>query len=146
MVTSMPGVPTPCPACQRQFVPAHDPLIKHGAVTVALDPVMVRWRGRYVPLSRGEAHLFASIALKGRATFAEMDAALASIAIEREQRNACLNRIRRKFRDLSAADPFEPIGSTGLRIRRTPDEHGCMSTVIGLHARGNIWGGGRRFG
>ena len=92
------------------------PLVRHGAMTVMFDPVRVRWHGRQVSLSRTEAHLFAQIALRGRASFEEIDAAIEAVGAGRRQRRKLLHYIRQKFKALGAADPFAPLHQIGLRI------------------------------
>ena len=107
-------------------------MIKRGAVTIAFDPLEVRWRGKYVPLSPVEAHIFACVARRGRATFDSLDMALEEVGAQPATRSLVLLHIRQKFERVGAGSPFERLAGAGVRLVIEPDEHASATTVIGL--------------
>ncbi len=122
-----------CPHCgSTTQLQDSEAVLKRGAVVIAYDPTIVTWRGRLVPLSPTEAHVYAHLARRGRATIAEIDAELHAFGSNPATRSLVLGHIRGKFRKLGACDPFERIGAHALRLRVDPDENGLAAPVIGL--------------
>jgi hypothetical protein len=122
-----------CPHCGRTTqVEGVEAVLKRGAVVVAYDPTIVTWRGRIVPLSPTEAHVYAHLARRGRATIAEIDDQLLAFGSNPATRSLVVGHIRGKFRKMGACDPFERIGAHAFRLRVDPDEKGLAAPVIGL--------------
>lgn len=122
-----------CPNCGSALTGCVRPtLLKRGAVTLSYDPYEVRWRGRIVPLSPTEAHLFSVLLRRGRASYETLDAALAEVGAKPATRSLVLLHIKRKFERIGAESPFEKIGPGAVRFRTQADENASVSTVIGL--------------
>lgn len=107
-------------------------MLKRGAVTVYYDPLEVRWKGKLIPLSPTEAHLFACVFRRGRASSGTLDGWLTEVGAKATTRSLVLLHIRYKFERLGAENPFERIGRSGIRLKIEPDEQASTSTVIGL--------------
>lgn len=107
-------------------------LLKRGAVTLAYDPYEVRWRGKLVPLSPTEAHLFAGLMRRGRASYETLDEALDEVGASPDTRSLVLLHIRQKFERLGAQCPYERIGRCGIRFMSEPDENASEAILIGL--------------
>lgn len=117
-----------CPLCGR----ATETVIKRGAIVVTSDPLEVLWNDRLVPLSPTEAHVFRTIAVRGRSTYAAIDAALRAFGSNPATRPVVMMRIRRKFAAIGCSDPFVRLGQHGVRLRVDADARGSSATVIGL--------------
>ncbi|RYD68428.1 MAG: hypothetical protein EOP58_00595 [Sphingomonadales bacterium] len=124
---SVAGV-TCCPHCGR----AAETVIKRGAIVVTSDPLEILWNDRPVPLSPTEAQVFRTIAVRGRATYAAIDAALEAFGSNPATRPVVMMRIRRKFAVLGCSDPFVRLGQHGVRLRIEADANGSAATVIGM--------------
>ncbi len=118
-----------CPHCGR----GADPVIKRGAILVTSDPTEVFWQGRLVPLSPTEAHVFRTIAVRGRASNEAIDAALVAFGSSPATRPVVMMRIRGKFRALGGDDPFVRLGHHGVRLNIAADARGSAATLIGLN-------------
>lgn len=119
-----------CSRCGA-LIDGTETMVKRGALTMTRDPIEVRWFGQFVALSPGEAHLFAAILTRGRLSFERMDEALEEFGVRRQNRSILIYRIRRKFQNLGASDPFEPLGNLGLRLRVDADETDPTGVWIG---------------
>ena len=120
-----------CPFCTAPAA-EYEPVVKRGAIVVALDPIAVWWRSRPVPLSRTEAGIFALVVRRGRLSFEEIEQALVALGASVKTRPHVLGHIRRKLQDLGACDPFERLAKDMIRLRVDPDENGSREPVIGL--------------
>jgi len=105
---------------------------------VTREPYSVTWRGRPVRLSPSEAHILATVAVRGRTTFAAIDEALREFGANPSIRAVLMLRIRRKFLALGASDPFERIGNSGIRLVIDADEDSSRATIIGLRAAASM--------
>lgn len=105
--------------------------VKRGAYVVRTDPLEVLWHDKTVPLSPTEAHVFRTIAVRGRATNPIIDEALREFGSKPETRSIVMMRIRRKFIALGSEDPFERLGKSGIRLRVDADASGSVTAVIG---------------
>jgi hypothetical protein len=121
-----------CPCCGRVSDEQGEAVVKRGAIIISSDPPLVTWRGKPVPLSPAQAHLYAFVARRGRCTYDELDAAIEDFGGKRANRSLMLGHIRSKFSRLGACDPFERIGPSTVRLRVDPDRSGSVATVIGL--------------
>ena len=121
-----------CTICGAPVSPQDNVAIKRGAVFVSFDPIVVTWKGKLVPLSPTEASVFGRVALRGKATFAEIDETLRTIGRSVPTRALIVMRIRRKFLALGACDPLLKIGSTGVRLSVDDDDNNSNSTIIGI--------------
>ncbi|RYD60444.1 MAG: hypothetical protein EOP58_16340 [Sphingomonadales bacterium] len=117
-----------CPHCGRSA----ETVIKRGAIVVTSDPLEILWNGRPVPLSPTEAHVFRTIAIRGRATYAAIDAALEAFGSNPATRPVVMMRIRRKFASVGCSDPFIRLGQHGVRLHIEADANGSTATVIGM--------------
>jgi hypothetical protein len=124
--------PCRCPNCGTAVDPFETLAIKRGALIVTREPYAVTWRGRPVRLSPTETHILATVAVRGRASFAALDQALREFGANPSIRAVLMLRIRRKFIALGASDPFERIGNAGVRLVIDADEDASRATVIGL--------------
>lgn len=104
---------------------------KRGAVVVLTDPLRVIWRRKHVPLSPSELAAFVVVARRGRATFAQVDEALAAAGSKLENRSVMLYRIRQKFQELGAQNPLIRR-SHGLVLRLEPDENNSTEIAVGI--------------
>jgi hypothetical protein len=68
---------------------------------------------------------------KGRATWADIDAAISGGEPRPELRSVLIHRIRRKFEAAGGNDPIETLRGWGLRLRVPPDERQSTSLWIG---------------
>jgi DNA-binding response OmpR family regulator len=121
-----------CPTCGCATDRSSEGVIKRGAVVLTRQPLSVTWRGRRVPLSPTEAHVFATVMARGRASYEAIEEALRSFGSDAGTRAIVLCRIRRKFEDVGADDPFERVGLAGVRFVAQADAAGSKATVIGL--------------
>ncbi|WP_420606378.1 hypothetical protein [Novosphingopyxis sp.] len=101
-------------------------------MTITFDPLEVRGREKFVALSPVEAHIFACVARRGRATFESLDMALEEVGAQPATRSLVLLHIRRKFESVGAGPPFERLAGAGVRPVIEPNEHASAATVIGL--------------
>lgn len=132
--------PCRCPNCGSAVDPFETLAIKRGALIVTREPYAVTWRGRPVRLSPTETHILATVAARGRASFAAIDEALAEFGASPGIRAVLMLRIRRKFLALGASDPFERVGNAGVRLVIDADEDASRATIIGLRATVSIPG------
>jgi len=130
--------PCRCPNCGSAVDPSETLAIKRGALIVTREPYSVTWRGRPVRLSPSEAHILATVAVRGRTTFAAIDEALREFGANPSIRAVLMLRIRRKFLALGASDPFERIGNSGIRLVIDADEDSSRATIIGLRAAASM--------
>ncbi|MES2986833.1 MAG: hypothetical protein V4808_02910 [Pseudomonadota bacterium] len=112
--------------------------VKRGAYLIRTDPLEVLWRGRTVPLSPTEAHVFRTIAVRGRATNSTIDEALCEFGSSAATRSIVMMRIRRKFIAMGSDDPFERLGKSGIRLRIDADVSGSVATVVGDFGETNL--------
>ena len=126
------GLSGRCPCCGWAPWAAGDAILKRGAVTVHYEPLEVRWRGKYVQLSRTEALIFERFMRRGRATFEMLDKWLEEIGARRATRSLVILHIRRKFEAVGAHDPFERLANEGYRLQLHPDENGSRHVMIGM--------------
>lgn len=126
--------PCRCPNCGTAVDPFETLAIKRGALIVTRDPYAVTWRGQQVRLSPTETHILATVAVRGRASFAALDEALLEFGANPSIRAVLMLRIRRKFIAMGASDPFERVGNSGVRLVIDADEDASRATVIGLRA------------
>jgi DNA-binding response OmpR family regulator len=111
-------------------------VIRRGAVEIVRDPLQVTWRGKIVPLSPMEMEIFATIAVRGRATTEAIDRLIEGLGRNANSRRVAMMRIRQKFRAIGAADPLEAINRSSFRFRVEPNEDNSTATVIGLQSAG----------
>ncbi|RYF19749.1 MAG: hypothetical protein EOO77_09420 [Oxalobacteraceae bacterium] len=111
-----------------------EPIMVRGCVTVALDPIMIRWRDIFVPLSKVEAEVYAHVFRRGRIQVAEIDELLERIGASRATRSLVLGHIRSKFMQLGACNPFERLGNDMLRLQVDADANGRSAPLIGQTA------------
>ena len=109
----------------------HRPMIRRGAVTITFNPILVTWNDRHVPLSPLEARLFAMVARRGRAAWAEIDQLLDVQRARTNTREVLLFRLRRKFAEIGATDPLATVRGWGLRFRTEADSSGSRTVWIG---------------
>lgn len=126
--------PCRCPNCGSAVDPFDTLAIKRGALVVTREPYAVTWRGQPVRLSPTETHILATVAVRGRISFAAIDEALAEFGASPGVRAVLMLRIRRKFLAMGASDPFERVGNAGVRLVIDADEDASRSTIIGLRA------------
>lgn len=107
-------------------------VVKRGAIRISFNPIVTTWRGNIIPLSPTEAHVFAKIAIRGRATYDEIDGSMRSIGASPANRSVVLWRVRQKFEALGALPPLERVGVWGLKLVIESDRDGSTATVIGL--------------
>jgi hypothetical protein len=131
-----------CPNCGTAVDPFETLAIKRGALIVTRDPYAVTWRGHPVRLSPTETHILATVAVRGRASFAALDEALLEFGANPSIRAVLMLRIRRKFIAMGASDPFERVGNSGVRLVIDADEDASRATVIGLRALVSVPGMG----
>lgn len=124
--------PLCCPSCGSPFNGTANAVFKKGALTISYDPVEVRWFGSLIPLSPTEGYLLSRIAVRGKASFCELDEHLTAFGTSPGNRSIVILRIRRKFAAVGARDPFETLPSWGVRLRVDPDEFQSTATIIGL--------------
>jgi hypothetical protein len=134
--------PCRCPNCGTAVDPFETLAIKRGALIVTREPYAVTWRGQPVRLSPTETHILATVAVRGRASFAALDEALKEFGANPSIRAVLMLRIRRKFMAMGASDPFERVGNTGVRLVVDADEDASRATVIGLRATVSVPGTG----
>lgn len=128
-----------CPSCGGPIgTQPCSTMLKRGAVTLAYDPYEVRWRGKLVPLSPTEAHLFATLMRRGRASYEMLDQALFEVGASRDTRSLVLLHIRQKFARIGARCPYERIGVCGIRYSIEPDENALAEVVIGLQEQQDL--------
>jgi hypothetical protein len=132
--------PCRCPNCGTAVDPFETLAIKRGALIVTREPYAVTWRGRPVRLSPTETHILATVAVRGRASFAAIDEALLEFGASPGIRAVLMLRIRRKFLAMGASDPFERVGNAGVRLVIDADEDASRSTIIGLRATVSVPG------
>ena len=132
--------PCRCPNCGSAVDPFETLAIKRGALVVTRDPYAVTWRGRPVRLSPTETHILATVAVRGRVSFAAIDEALAEFGASPGIRAVLMLRIRRKFLAMGASDPFERVGNAGVRLVIDADEDASRATIIGLRATVSVSG------
>jgi hypothetical protein len=126
--------PCRCPNCGSAVDPFETLAIKRGALVVTREPYAVTWRGRPIRLSPTETHILATVAIRGKASFAAIDEALMEFGASPGIRAVLMLRIRRKFLAIGASDPFERVGNAGVRFVIDPDEDASRATIIGLRA------------
>lgn len=107
------------------------PLITRGAVTLTFDPIEITWNGIPVALSPLEAHVFALVAQRGRAPWADVGRTLIACGAQVSSRDVLVFRLRRKFLDIGAADPLRTIRGWGLKFCVEPSITGSRTTWIG---------------
>ncbi|MFA5964568.1 MAG: hypothetical protein WC804_11180 [Sphingomonas sp.] len=117
-----------CPHCGAGSVS----VVKRGAITILSDPDQILWRGRRIPLSPTEAHVFRTVAIRGRATYEAIDEALTAFGSNPATRAVVMLRIRQKFVATGANDPFWRFGNRGVGLRLDEDTSGSVATTIGL--------------
>lgn len=132
--------PCRCPNCGSAVDPFETLAIKRGALIVTREPYAVTWRGHPVRLSPTETHILATVAARGRASFAAIDQALVEFGASPTVRAVLMLRIRRKFIALGASDPFERVGNAGVRLVIDADEDASRATIIGLRATVSVPG------
>lgn len=132
--------PCRCPNCGSAVDPFETLAIKRGALIVTREPYSVTWRGRPVRLSPTETHILATVAARGRASFAAIDEALVEFGANPSVRAVLMMRVRRKFIAMGASDPFERVGNAGVRLVVDADEDASRATVIGLRAMVSVQG------
>jgi hypothetical protein len=132
--------PCRCPNCGSAVDPFETLAIKRGALIVTREPYAVTWRGQPVRLSPTETHILATVAARGRASFAAIDQALLEFGANPSIRAVLMLRIRRKFLAMGASDPFERVGNAGVRLVIDADEDASRATIIGLRATVSIPG------
>lgn len=120
-------------AQQQQFKRGREPrsLLKRGAVTATFDPTEVKWNNERVHLSPLEAILLVALLRRSRLRWHEAEEVIARHGGGVESRDVLIHRIRRKFRDIDAADPIETIRGWGMRFRTEADRHGSHALWIG---------------
>ena len=132
--SARPGPPH-MPEGNLQGAADRSPLIRRGAITITYDPIDVHWNGIRVSLSPLERRLFALVARRGRAPWAEIDHMLDVQSAATNRREVLLCRLRRKFTDIGAEDPLETVRGWGLRFRTEPDRRGSQTLWIGASER-----------
>ncbi len=108
--------------------------MKRGAITISDLPRQVKWRGRPINLSPTQAEILATVACRGRASFAAIESAMMAIGASPRTRAVHVHRIRAKFAAIGAADPFERLGNSGYRLAIEADEQGSVATIVGLRS------------
>ena len=107
------------------------PLVKRGAVTMTLDPLLVSWNGVRVALSPVEAEVLGAVIRRSRMPWYDVNALLASLGCCAESRDVLIHRIRRKFAAVGGRDPIETVRGWGLRFRVEGDRDGSTAFWIG---------------
>lgn len=118
-----------CPYCGGI---AKENVIQRGVITITSDPDEVFLRGRRIPLSPTEMHVFRSIAVRGRASYTAIDEMLASFGSAPATRAVVLRRIRQKFMAAGGEDPLPRLGRRGVGLNAGQDRQGAGATIIGL--------------
>jgi DNA-binding response OmpR family regulator len=124
-----------CPNCGTPVDPLAAKAIKRGAVIITESPRKVTWRGKLIALSPIQAEIFGLVAARGRASFDAIDEVMCAFGASPRTRSIHIHRIREKFRNVGAQDPFERFGNMGMRLVIEPDEDQSTATVVGLNMR-----------
>ena len=103
---------------------------RRGALATTSEPLGIQRHGVPIAVSPSEAAMLGLLVRKGRATYADVAAALRGLGHGAVCIEVHVYRIRRKFAAAGAPDPIETVRGWGMRLRVEPDARGSTSLWI----------------